>query len=124
MRFVSITILTLLIQSGLCSRLVASGVCCPNQSLEHAHGHDYRSTDHSDGDCTGDHDSPGKPACPSDCGEHHHHHGSCIHGVQLSLAGDGHCRLTPPHAVSLACELQHSRAPDGPVMEMDKPPLI
>jgi hypothetical protein len=44
--------------------------------------------------------------------------------MQISLAGDGCCRLAAPHAVSLGCERQQLRAPDGPVMEKDKPPLI
>ena len=123
MRFASVIILSLLIQTGLFGRVVTNGLCCPVSSLEHCHDHDAGHGDSHDG-CH-DSDSPvGDDKCPSDCGEHHHHHGNCIHSMQFSISGEGHHRLAPPLAVSLGCDRQHLRAPDGPVMEMDKPPLI
>lgn len=125
MRFASVIILSLLIHLGLVGRVVGEGVCCP-ETHDHSHTHDHgdMGIHHSHGDCTGDHEESDEGDCPPDCGDHHHHHGTCFHSMQLSLIGEGQCRLSPPHSVSLGCERQHLRAPDGPVMEMDKPPLI
>jgi hypothetical protein len=126
MRLASVIILTLFVQLGLFGRLAGNGVCCPTQSMEHSHAHDSLGveTGHSHDDCTDDHHPADEGKCPPDCGEHHHHHGTCFHNMQMSLAGDGHCRLAPPYVVSLGCGWQHMQAPDGPVFELDKPPLI
>ena len=111
--------LSLLIQMGLLGSVLCDGPCCPDISVEHCHEHDHA---HEHGPDT--HSSSEEPNCPPDCGEHHHHHGGCIHSLQMSIPAETRCRLGTPHAVSLKCERKHHRAPDGPVMEMDKPPLI
>lgn len=119
MRAVIVIAISLLIQMGLFGRVMSDAPCCPDISLEHCHEHDHS---HEHGPDT--HDSSEDPDCPPDCGEHHHHHGGCIHSLQLSIPAETTCRLVTPHPVSLKCDRQHHRAPDGPVMEMDKPPLI
>ena len=119
MRAACLILATMLIQLGLLGRLMADGPCCPDSSLEHFHDHDH-SHDHGQ-DCDG---SSEDRKCPSDCGDHRHHHGNCIHSMQISVAGECQHRLAPPHVVSLACERHDMRAPGGPVMELDKPPLI
>lgn len=126
MRLASVIFVSLLIHLGLLGRVLGDGLCCPETPQELAHSHDCGNADahHSHGDCENDHDPSDEGKCPPDCGEHHHHHGACFHSMQLSLIAEGLCRLNPPHAVSLECEWHHLRAPDGPVMEMDKPPLI
>ncbi len=123
MRAVIVITLSLLIQMGLFGRVVSDVLICPVSSLEHCHDHDA-GHEHSHHDCHDNDVSSGDENCPPDCGEHHHHHGNCVHSMQLSIFGDCEYRLAPPHAVSLKCDWHHLRAPDGPVMEMNKPPLI
>ncbi|HSP41405.1 MAG TPA: hypothetical protein VLO11_00915 [Luteolibacter sp.] len=119
MRAVIVITLSLLIQMGLFGRVMSEGLCGQALSFGHCHEHDG-SHEHSHDDT-----HHGDENCPPDCGEHHHHHHeNCVHGMQLSIFGDCEYRPAPPHAVSLKCDRHHLRAPDGPVMEMDKPPLI
>lgn len=126
MRHASVIILSLLIHLGLFGRLAADGECCPQPALEHCHVdcHDHGAPGHSHDPCIADHHAPDRGNCPSDCGEHHHHHGTCIHSMQLSLTADSHCLLIPPRSLMMGCDRLHLRAPEGPVFEMDKPPLI
>jgi hypothetical protein len=126
MRHASVIILSLLIQMGLLGRLAAEGGCCPQATMEPSHvdPHDHGTPGHSHGDCADDHDAPDRKKCPSDCGEHHHHDGTCIHSMQLSLTADNPCRLIPPRFLTMGCDRLHLRAPESPVFEMDKPPLI
>ena len=128
MRLLSAILLTALILSGLSMRAVAKGICCPEP-----HSHPSDCTPHDHGGC-GDHDeSPahthedklpsGGDSCPPDCGDHHHH-GNCIHVLPISLTAEHHVRLPDLHSVSLQADRHHQRVPEGPVRELDKPPLI
>lgn len=112
---------------------VIAGTTLRVMAHEHATGHHdtapHAASDSSASDaacCTShDHEEERPAPCAPDCPEKHHHHGTCcIHGVQLSFIADHHFRLTPPRYLSLGCDVLDMRAPDGPVFEMDKPPLI
>lgn len=127
MGFFNTIILTLLIQLGFFCRLAYEGECCPQAGMEHTHleascHHD--DSDHPAPVCAAEVQTSDLGNCPSDCTEHHHHHGTCIHSMQLSHIVDSHCRLAPPHSLMMGCDWLHMRVPDGPVFEMDKPPLI
>ena len=135
-------ILAVLIQMGMLHRVMASGACCPEivgmHCHDHAHthphhDHDHHHHDHHDHDEQHDADpgilddsldADGKPVCPQDDCGHHHHHGSCVHSIPLSVFGVGDCRLPPLSGLTLAREKQNLRVPVGPVMEKEIPPLI
>ena len=115
--------LSLLIQIGLLGRVMSEGLHCPSSVLEH-HCQDHGCDDSHGEPETGsdsDHSPKGKEA-HSDCAEHHH--GNCIHNLQLSIPGDVDQRLLLPRFVLLSAKRHHLRPPLGPVFEMDKPPLI
>jgi hypothetical protein len=110
MRFAFIAALSLLIQMGLFGRVMHQASCCPDAPPAHCHDHEHS------------HDSDHDPSSDSD--KTHHHHASCIHSIPLSFSSDCDHRSAPMYCVSIERILRHERAPDGPVMEMDKPPLI
>ena len=120
-------ILCLMVQLGLFSRLATERECCPQVTLEHSHVdfHDQHNVpNHNHSHFTADQDAPNHENCPTDCSEHHHHDGTCIHSLQLSITTDNHCPLIPACSLAMGCGWSHMRVPDGPVFEMDKPPLI
>lgn len=120
MRTFFVILLTLAIQTGLFARLAPEGEFCPQSVIEDCHG---EAGDHSHDPCDRPHTCPDGDECPLG-GEDHHHHGSCVHSLQLTFGGEGTCELIPLMAVSLGRDTQHLRAPDGPVRDLDKPPLI
>ena len=115
-----VILLTMAIQTGLFARLAPEGEFCLQSGVEDC---PRGASDHSHDPCDHTHPCPDDDECPLD-GKHHHHHGSCVHSLQLTFGGEGSCKLTPPFAVSLGREAQQRHAPDGPVRDLDKPPLI
>lgn len=121
MRALFVIMLTLLVQSGVFARLVPAGMCCTVAALEHCHCHEFG------GQGCPDHDHPRCPEgekCPLDGQPHQHHHSMCGHTQPMTTACDSGCGLLPPFAVGLEREECDSRPPQGPVFELDKPPLI
>jgi hypothetical protein len=105
--------------AGLSSRVLAIG-------HSHEHGHDHASEHGSP--CHG-HEEPAhdEPAtdCPSDCppGEHHHHHACCV-PLQLAVDPAAGYRLPVPESFLVGLLSLNLVPPDGPVFDLDKPPLI
>lgn len=67
------------------------------------------------------------PDCPPGPHEHHHHHhshGSCCAGLAMVLEDGERCRLAVLVESRTAFCFRDERLPDGPVLLMDKPPLI
>jgi hypothetical protein len=128
MRSLWLILLTLLTQAGLLARLAPEGDCCPVSVLEHCHmePHDHGADGSHDRQqpCDDGRHCPGDEGCPPDGEHHHHHHGCLVHGMQWAPGGESGCRLAPPRVVSLAREWTQLRVPEGPVRDLDKPPLI
>ncbi|MGC4016107.1 MAG: hypothetical protein QM755_16510 [Luteolibacter sp.] len=62
--------------------------------------------------------------CPPYHHDHEHHHSDCCHvPVWLSIDA-GHASLFPPVALSTSLRGGDESPPDGPVMPLDKPPLV
>ncbi len=107
--------------AGLSSRGLAIG-----HSHEHGHDHDHGSEHGSP--CHGheepDHDEPATD-CPSNCppGDHHHHH-ACCGALPLAVDIAVGCRLPLPDSFLLGLQSLRLVPPDGPVFDLDKPPLI
>jgi hypothetical protein len=120
MRTLFFTFLTIAIHAGLLARMAPEGEFCLRSIVEDCH---LAGGGAPDDGCDGDHACPDGDECPAD-GQHHHHHGTCLHSVPLMFAGEGSPELGPLLVVSLGCEARHSRVPDGPVRDLDKPPLI
>jgi hypothetical protein len=70
------------------------------------------------------------PGCPEDTncpveGDHCHHAGVCgMHGVSFFFPAEKSTLPVAPEARDLAFEILDDRPEDGPVMKLDKPPLI
>lgn len=100
---------------------VIAGLCGRVLSLDHDHGHDHAA------DCCG-HDHDSRDSGPDDSdghpGSHDHHSHACCHPAPL--AGEEiPCHRLPAPSPSLAGVSDWaSSPPDGPVFDLDKPPLI
>lgn len=76
------------------------------------------------------HDGGDKHGCPEDAdcpiqGDHCHHQGTCaVHGILLLHTPETVGLPAGPDARELEFEIRDSRAADGPVRKLDKPPLI
>lgn len=106
----------------------------------HDHDHDHGHTEATDGCRSSDHDPAhcGADPVPADhsgevhsegdahsCPHHHHHHGGCVcAGSHLMDARDGAIRLAVPGATLLRVAWLEERAPEGPFLSGEKPPLI
>ncbi len=91
------------------------------------HCHDSGDEEHSHNPCDSQEHSgcseshgPGEE-CPSG---HHHHHGACYHASPLIPMDSTGIRMPVPGSLLLGVNASHPRAPDEPVFELDKPPLI
>lgn len=120
MRALFVIFLSLLIQSGLFARLVPAAIGCAVAAMEDCHpgcgSHDCK-----------DHDCPPCPdgeKCPLDGQSHHHHHGLCAHLQPLASGCDAVSGLLPPAVTGIGRDETDSHPPQGPVFELDKPPLI
>jgi hypothetical protein len=120
MRTLFVILLTLTIQSGLFARLVPGTIGCPLVVMADCHGDDCDDHDSPEHQCPPCQD--GKK-CPLD-GHPHHHHGPCVHLQPLTFFGEFASGTLPPHPVRLEREELQLCVPQGPVSDMDKPPLI
>ncbi|MFD0894809.1 hypothetical protein KBB96_04670 [Luteolibacter ambystomatis] len=63
--------------------------------------------------------------CPPYQHDHeHHHHGACCHVPAWVSIDVGEATLFPPTAFSSSLRGGNESPPDGPVMPLDKPPLV
>ncbi|MFM7182438.1 MAG: hypothetical protein ACKO2G_13365 [Verrucomicrobiales bacterium] len=86
--------------------------CCQHEDASPACGEDHS------------HGCPEDTDCPVE-GDHCHHHGTCaVHSILLLFPSEKSLTLLSPEGRDLAFEILDDRAEDGPVMELDKPPLI
>jgi hypothetical protein len=101
------------ILAGLNARVLAA-----NESVHAVHSHEHHDcSGHSDDGDSHHHDDK----CPLD---HHHHCGSCIHSLPLSMENDVVHRLNLPPSSRSAIRHESELPPDGPSLALDKPPLI
>jgi len=117
----ALTLLFLLvIQAGLFARLAPEAAPCLSLVTEHC-ALDAEPPSH---DPCGDPDG-----CPDGCPDGDncplggHHHAGCAHHLPVAPADPIGSRLIPPSAVALGHEFENLRVPDGPVQDLDKPPL-
>jgi hypothetical protein len=115
--------LSLLLHLGVFARMVRAedhghdAVSAVEECCRHGHASPACGEDHSHG-CPEDTD------CPVD-GDHCHHHGACaVHGIFLLSPSEKSITLLSPEGRDLAFEILDDRPEDGPVMKLDKPPLI
>ena len=87
---------------------------CSDSAEEH--GHTSGDSSHSEGD---EHDSQ----CPSEP-HHHHHHGPSCSGNWVAVGDTDGLRLAMPVESRIDISSGKSGLPDGPVLSLDKPPLI
>lgn len=112
------------------SRLVAFDLCqsSSSESAQEQAGHSHEHT------CCA-HDEPAAPVAPvelpcdsddeSPCPvEHHHHHIGCTHVMPLVADLQGRISFSSSACSRMLLNFEHVRAPETPVYEMDKPPLI
>ncbi|BCU79049.1 hypothetical protein [Luteolibacter sp. LG18] len=62
--------------------------------------------------------------CPPYHHDHEHHHGECCHAPVWFSIDAGAASLFPPMVLSASLRGANESAPDGPVLSLDKPPLI
>lgn len=103
--------------AGLSVRAVDFG-----HSHEHHHASEHGASGHG-------HDDPAEPIdhdgeCPKSCphGEHHHH--ACCLSQPWAVDGGAVCFLSDPDSLRLGLQLLRLVPPEGPVFDLDKPPLI
>jgi hypothetical protein len=96
---------------------------------------DFEPVHSGDECCQHEHSSPACGEAPSrgcpedtDCpveGDHCHHHGVCaVHGIMLLFPSEKAITLLCPEGRDFVFEILDDRPEDGPVMKLDKPPLI
>lgn len=91
---------------------------CFDQMEVHASGHDHHHHEHdSDHPCDADHDQQ----CPMD---HHHSHGSCGHSMPMGVDASSTVKTCNMSFSLCLMSSEEEQAPDEPVAELDKPPLI
>ena len=73
-----------------------------------------------DGPCSDSHSSDDE--CPT--GPHHHHDGLCGHSSPMAVDFATGARLPLPDALLVGLQFSKLLTPEGPVFELDKPPLI
>jgi hypothetical protein len=135
MRLLCAMLVSLTVLSGLMMRVHAMATGCasmgcaylPSHGPHHTHGGPHDCDHHSHASCAASDHQPGESPA-RDLGSHgdcdHHHHGTCVHGLPLCLHADGTIRVPILHTLLLRREILHQQVPDGPVCELDKPPLI
>ena len=62
--------------------------------------------------------------CPPYHHDHEHHHGECCHAPAWVTIDTGGAKLFPPMALTAGLRGGNESPPDGPVMPLDKPPLV
>lgn len=121
MRFLTAIFLAILLHLGVFTQKVRASddggehttesCCVPDK------GHDVSSGGPARG-------CPEDDACPVE-GDHCHHHGMCLsHGLTLIFGNEAVVDLLSPEARDLRFDIADFWAEDGPVMKLDKPPLI
>ena len=89
---------------GFTVDIVVSDDCCGSHDDHHSEDDDHQG-----------------PHCPP--GPHHHHTGSCFGGF-LVVEDSGVCRLRATDCARTRWFHGDEETPEGPVLLMDKPPLI
>ncbi len=113
MRNLFIWLLALGIIAGLHARVLAEDPC---EIMAECHEHSHDAPCHGD-PCDSDHD--GK--CPA---EHHHHQGCVCPVMPLIPNTDSQMQLGCASSTLSRRIEQRRRIPEGPVLGMDKPPLV
>jgi hypothetical protein len=103
------------IMVGLQGRVLGLDPCEVLESLHHPECGGHSHSDHGHPD-----DSSHDKQCPQE----HHHHVACSHSLPSSADFDGSCRLSPPSSFFQGVSHESEKAPDGPSLSEDKPPLI
>lgn len=124
LKFVFTYLLALGVIAGMTSGMLALDSCetAPEPAVaEHSHGDDC---------CPGpiDEDPESDPCTPHEegpCqGDHHHHHVGCTHVMPLLADLQTRLSLNSSDFSRLLFSIEDDGAPETPVYEMDKPPLI
>ena len=97
--------------AGLSGRMIPDDHPYPQEHVKECCGHDCGSDD-------GDH----SPDCPP--GSHDHHSHACCHPLPLAGVEMEYDRVPVPAHSWLGVTCWTALPPEGPVFELDKPPLI
>lgn len=123
MRIVLTWLLFLGMIAGLQVRVLEVDPC--ELVAHHEHEHDYGHAYHPVSEC----DAPVIPCdpdhedhCPPE--HHHHHHGCYCPSQPLISTGDALPRLGCMSVTRSRLCHENERIPEGPVLGMDKPPLV
>lgn len=111
-------LLALGVFAGLHARVLASDPCeTLARSHHHCHGEENDSHPCHEEPGDSDHDKQ----CPA---EHHHHHGCVCPVMPLIPNSEPQVRLGCHSSRLGRCVEERQRIPEGPVLGMDKPPLV